>query len=179
DGILGLYNRGDRRKRYWPCPHCSEYFEARFSMFEWDEHLADKVSQAETVRLICPHCKQAIHPTQRNDMDMWGVWVKDGQRIDRHGRIHGPDPRNPIASFWLNGVDASFMSWKDLVVNYLTAEEEYRRTGSEESLKKFYNTDLGEPYLPRSLDTERLPEVLKSRAEPFPVEEADEMEKSI
>ncbi|MBT4836343.1 MAG: phage terminase large subunit family protein, partial [Methylococcales bacterium] len=26
-GILGLYNLGDRRRYYWPCPHCGEYFE--------------------------------------------------------------------------------------------------------------------------------------------------------
>nr|WP_285222385.1 phage terminase large subunit family protein [Escherichia coli] len=21
-----MYNRGDRRRWYWPCPHCGEYF---------------------------------------------------------------------------------------------------------------------------------------------------------
>ncbi|HHE3465312.1 TPA: phage terminase large subunit family protein, partial [Pasteurella multocida] len=26
-GILSLYNRGDRRRFYWTCPHCKEYFE--------------------------------------------------------------------------------------------------------------------------------------------------------
>lgn len=26
-GILSLYNRGDRRRWYWPCPHCGEYFQ--------------------------------------------------------------------------------------------------------------------------------------------------------
>jgi len=175
-GILALYNRGDRRRRYWPCPHCSEYFEARFSMFEWNHDAPDKVTAGESVRLICPHCKDPIRPTQRSDMDMFGIWLKDGQWIDKAGRVRGPDPRNTIASFWLNGVAASFISWKDLVINYMTAEEEYQRTGSEEALKKFYNNDLGEPYLPKALETERLPEVLKSRSEPFPVQPVDEVE---
>jgi len=168
-GILALYNRGDRRRRYWPCPHCSEYFEARFTMLEWDD-APNKVDAAETVRLVCPHCSGKIKPVQRNEMDMWGIWLKDGQWIDSRGRVCGPDPRSSIASFWLNGVAAAFISWKKLVINYLTAEEEYQRTGSEESLKKFYNNDLGEPYLPKALDSERLPEVLKARAEPLPVE---------
>lgn len=26
-GALSLYNRGDRRRWYWPCPHCGEYFQ--------------------------------------------------------------------------------------------------------------------------------------------------------
>nr|WP_261912952.1 phage terminase large subunit family protein [Salmonella enterica] len=25
--ILSLYNRGDRRRWYWPCPHCGDWFQ--------------------------------------------------------------------------------------------------------------------------------------------------------
>jgi len=167
-GILALYNRGDRRRRYWPCPHCDQYFEARFPMLEWDP-LPNKVDAAETVRLVCPFCNEKIYPHQRNTMDMWGIWLKDGQWIDKDGIVRGPEPRSAIASFWLNGVAAAFITWKELVMNYLTAEEEYERTGSEEALKKFYNNDLGEPYLPKQLESERLPEVLKNRAEEMPL----------
>ncbi|AEY69577.1 terminase large subunit [Burkholderia phage vB_BceS_AH2] len=178
-GILGLYNRGDRRRRYWPCPDCGEYFEPNFKMMRWDTEATNYVSAGESARLHCPHCDYPIHPDQRNECDMWGEWIKDGQSIDANGVIHGEDPRASIASFWLNGVIASFISWKDLVINYLVAEEEYRRTGSEESLKKFYNNDLGEPYLPKSLASERLPEVLKKRAEPLPVEDAEDDEEMV
>lgn len=179
NGILALYNRGDRRRRYWPCPHCDTYFEARFSMFEWDTTAPDKIAAGESVRLICPHCAEPIHPVQRSEMDAMGIWLKDGQWIDENGRVCGRDPRNPIASFWLNGVAATFITWRELVINYLTAEEEYERTGSEEALKKFYNNDLGEPYLPKAMETERLPEVLRSRAEEFPLDPRDEMEPMI
>jgi phage terminase large subunit GpA-like protein len=27
-GILGIYNRSDRRRWYWRCPHCNDRFEA-------------------------------------------------------------------------------------------------------------------------------------------------------
>nr|ESH07753.1 phage terminase large subunit [Salmonella enterica subsp. enterica serovar Give str. 564] len=27
-GILSLYNRGDRRRWYWPCPHCGDWFQS-------------------------------------------------------------------------------------------------------------------------------------------------------
>ena len=179
NGILGLYNRGDRRRRYWPCPSCDEYFEAKFDMLEWDRKAPNVVEAGESVRLVCPHCGYKIHPDQRNEMDMWGVWVKDGQRVDSDGKIHGPDPRTDIASFWLNGLAAAFINWRELVKNYIIADEEYQRTGSEESLKKFYNNDLGEPYLPKSMESERLPEVLKSRAEPLPVSEEPNTEEMV
>lgn len=165
-GILALYNRGDRQRRYWPCPNCNQYFEPQFSMLVYEERetIADT---ADTTRLECPHCSFKIHPDQRNEMDMFGEWLEDGQYIDDRGIIHGPSMRSDIASFWMNGVVAAFVTWPRLIQMYLTALEEFERTGSQESLKKFYNNDLGEPYIPKGLDDERLPEVLKSRAEPL------------
>lgn len=162
-GILALYNRGDRRRYYWPCPHCDEYFEGNFSMLKWDT-LADKLSSAETVRMICPHCAGEISPDDRREMYQWATWVKDGEVIDK-GRKRGTAVRASIGSAWLNGVAAGFVTWKKLVETYLTAYEEMESTGSEEALKKFYNTDLAEIYIPKSMESERLPELLKSRAE--------------
>lgn len=164
DGILGLYNRGDRRRWYWPCPNCRSYFVAGFQNLDWDK-LEDNVDASETVRMVCPHCQERIMPDQRYDMQQVGHWLKDGQYFDEAGRIAGRGVRSEIASFWLNGVAAAFQTWASLVRTYLTAEDSYERTGSEEALVKFYNNDLGEPYLPKSLQTQRLPEVIKSRAE--------------
>ena len=177
-GILALYNRGDRRRWYWPCPHCSGYFEGRFTHLEWDD-LNDPLASAETVRMRCPHCGHAISPDDRHEMQQWGMWVRDGEGVDAKGRRFGRPRRTSIASFWLNGVAAAFTTWKRLVETYLAAEEEYRTTGSEEALKKFYNTDLGEPYIPKAADTDRLPEHLRSRAEVLPVLDGDESDKDL
>lgn len=173
-GILALYNRGDRRRRYWPCPSCGKYFEAQFSMLEWDDDAPSKMAKAESVRLVCPNCDYRIHPDERSEMDMWGIWLKDGMWIDDNGKVCGDEPRSNIASFWLFGVAAAFVSWSQLVMKYLTAEEEFERTQSQEALATFYNTDLGEPYYPKGLDSERLPEVIRARAEDFPVLYEDE-----
>lgn len=166
NGILALYNRGDRRCWYWPCPHCDRYFEGKFEHLEWDD-TGDPLTSAESVRMKCPHCHNAIHPDERHEMQQWGMWVKDGQGIDKNGRKFGSGRRTSIASFWLRGVAASFVTWKRLVEVYLLAEEEYEKTQSEEALKKFYNTDLGEPYIPKAVDSDRLPEHLKARAERY------------
>jgi phage terminase large subunit GpA-like protein len=167
DGILGLYNRGDRRRWYWPCPACNKYFEGMFSHLVVDENATGtNLEKAGTTRMICPHCDYRIHPDERAVMQEWGMWVKDGQGIDAKGRVFGPEPRTLIASFWLRGVAAAFTSWKTLMAMYLDANDDYERTGSEESLKKFWNNDLGEPYYPRSsMEGLRLPETLKARAE--------------
>lgn len=167
-GIMALYNRGDRRRWYWPCPHCEKYFEGRFEHLEWDaDHPGSNWEKAGTVRMICPHCSAKIHPDERSEMQLWGMWVKDGQAVDDNGRLIGSGMRTKIASFWLRGVAAAFTSWRKLVNLYLDAMDDYERTRSEEALTKFYNNDLGEPYYPKALDDIRLPEVLKSRSEPL------------
>jgi phage terminase large subunit GpA-like protein len=167
EGILKLYNRGDRRRWYWPCPHCDEFFEGTFDLLEWDADLeGSNMEKAETTFMRCPHCQGKIHPDERDSMQQWGVWLKDGQGIDKLGRVTGPSPRTMIASFWLNGVAASFTTWRKLVNLFLDANDEYERTGSEEGLKKFYNNNLGLPYYPKSMtDDLRSPEVLKGRSE--------------
>jgi phage terminase large subunit GpA-like protein len=164
-GIFALYNRGDRRRWYWPCPHCNEYFEGEFSHLEWDRTRHTALDQAESVYMVCPNNACIIQPDERADMQMWGTWLRDFQGFDPEGRVIGEGQRTMIASFWLKGVAASFASWQKLVSTYLAAMSEFETTGSEEALKKFYNTDLAEPYIPRGLESERLPENLKGRSE--------------
>lgn len=167
EGILSLYNRGDRRRWYWPCPDCGDYFEPEFKLLTWPK-TADALEAAEKAEMACPCCGVLISPNKKYSMNLRGVWVSEGQKVDRHGNVTGPRVRSDIASFWLKGVAASFASWKTLVMNYLKAEEEYERTGSQEALKATVNTDQGEPYYPRGTENDRLPEQLKDRAESWP-----------
>ena len=165
-GILGLYNRGDRRRLYWPCPECSTYFEGLFTHLELGEDATGtNTEKTDNVRLRCPHCAALIHPDQRDTMLQEAVWLKDGQGIDKAGKVFGPAIRTGIASFWMRGVAASFISWKKLYELYLDAKDEYERSGSEDALTKFYNNDLAEPYVPASMYDMRSPETLKARAQ--------------
>lgn len=173
DGILGLYNRGDRRRWYWPCPHCGKHFEGLFTHLDYERREGlSNLEVAETVRMRCPFpdCGKHIHPDDRDDMQQRGIWLKDNQYII-DGKVYGTPPRTLIASFWLRGVAAAFTNWKKLVVTYLDAQDTFEKTGSEEALKKFYNNDLGEPYIPKSMTSGRDPTVLQSRAEKLPAED--------
>lgn len=166
-GILSLYNRGDRRRWHWPCPDCGSYFEGRWENIGWNNELPTNTGKAATAYMECPHCHHRIKPKKRFGMNTWGQWVKEGQWIDEEGYIQGEGNGSNIASFWLMGVAASFVSWPELVKIYLDAEDDYQATGDEGALRKFYNTDLGLPYVPKNiLDSEmRTPESLEARCE--------------
>lgn len=166
-GILALYNRGDRRRWYVPCPNCNARFEMRFEMLQWDKRATSIPEMAEGVRLLCPKCADRIHPDQRYTMNLGGVWVPDGCLVDERGNVIGNPPRTRIASFWLEGCAAAFTNWQKLVHTFLTAENEFERSLNEEPLRKFYNTDLGRPYRPKSADSDRNAKTLEDRAEPF------------
>lgn len=169
EGIIALFNRGDRRLWYWPCPHCDQYFEGKFEHLQWDtKGELSNTERGDTVRMVCPSCGCEIHPNERHEMQQWGMWVPEGCSVNDRGQLIGKRPRTKFASFWLRGTAAAFASWSSLVVTYLDACDEYERTMSEEALKKFWNNDMGEPYKSKSIESLRLPEALKARAEELP-----------
>lgn len=167
DGIASLYNRGDKRLWFWPCLHCGEYFEGRFELMTWDKTKSSNLEKARTAQMICPECGSLIDYKDRREMQQWGMWVPEGMHIE-NGILCGQQPDNLIASYWLKGVAAAFVTWEKLVFYYLNAEDEYQRTMSEESLKKFWNTDMGMPYLPKSMRSVRSPDSIKANAVSLP-----------
>jgi phage terminase large subunit GpA-like protein len=170
-GILSLYNRGDRRRWYWRCvmPKCGMAFEPDFSLLNYPDS-EDIMEAAEMATLRCPHCgtDYSHDPMDglpgKHEMNRNGRWIKDGMTWTREGEVLGKPIRSSIASFWLKGVAASFSSWKTIVFNYLSAVREYESTGQEEALKTTVNTDQGLPYTPKALDVGRSPQELESRA---------------
>lgn len=172
EGILALYNSGDRRRWHWPCPHCGEFFEGSFSDLHWDDN-PDPSAAAATVYMMCPHNGCVIRPDSRYWMNTRGKWVKEGQRVVRgaelgSGTIEGEGLHTKAASFWLKGPAAAFTTWEELVSKYLIAENEYRNTGSQEALKVTVNTDQGEPYLPRGMEGDLVAEELQNCAVSLP-----------
>lgn len=164
-GILSLYNRGDRRRWYWPCPHCGEYFQPSMANMTGYRHIADPMEASEAARIQCPHCHKLTEPQQKRELNNRGVWLREGQHIDRDGNITGEARRSRIASFWMEGPAAAYQTWAQLVYKLLTAEEEYERTGSEETLKAVINTDWGLPYQSRRSLEARSGDALMARAE--------------
>ena len=165
-GILSLYNRGDRRRFYWQCPSCSEWFEPSMANMVGYRDDTDYVKASENARLQCPHCQSLVDPDKKRALNIGGKWLKEGQTIDKDGVIHGEGRNSRIASFWLEGPAAAYQTWAQLTYKLLTAEHEFEMTGSEETLKAVTNTDWGLPYLPRSaLEQRRSDELMERREE--------------
>lgn len=170
-GILSLFNRGDRRKFYWRCISCQHAFEPRFSLLNYPK-TSDHMDAAEQAVMPCPQCGQVythngdhkLGTPGKDALNRSARWIKDGQIWTPEGSITGQARRSDIASFWLKGAAAAFTDWKTLVLNYLKAEEEYEKTGSQEALKTTVNVDQGEAYIMRGANEGRLPEDLKNRA---------------
>jgi phage terminase large subunit GpA-like protein len=131
----------------------------------------DFMECAEGAYMACPHCFEkygaVIESHMKNDLNLGGVWLRDGETIDRNGKRGGNPRRSDIASFWVKGPATAFGQWKTLVINYLLAMQEYESTGNDRPLKTTYNTDQGEPYIPPKLRDARSPEDLMQRAADF------------
>ena len=178
-GILSLYNRGTRARRYWPCKHCGELFEAkpgpeafRLPSFEELEKLVvqhDLMTLAEKyARLYCPHCGGEHEMRDRAEMKRRGRWVHEGERINRAGEVSGERRRSNIASFWLGGVAATYQRWDGMLLKYFQAVAAYVRTGDESELKAKTGTDFAAPYLPRKIANRKSIEEYRQRLEDWP-----------
>lgn len=176
-GVLGLYNQGDRRRWYWPCPHCGEYFEGSFANLVYDtvkivdgeKRPLSRKDIAASVVMGCPRNGCTIEHHHKYDMNAKGRWLKDFQTIDRDGVIHGEGEVSGTASYWLRGTAAAYIKWSDLVLKFLDAEKTFNETGSQEDLKTTVNTDQGDPYIPRGAESNRRGEDIMDLALPLPM----------
>lgn len=162
-GILGIYNRSDRRRWYWQCPECAEHFEAApgLKLFHLpsDQELMETVRTSDISmlakefgsRIWCPCCGAKIEAKWKRDLNQQGLWLPDNCTVDEFGIIHGQPLTSTIVGYWLGGVAAAFQPWHSLVERHLQGLKDYALTGSEETLKTTVNVDQGLPYTPRHL----------------------------
>jgi len=166
-GILGLYNNGNRQIVYSQCPHCEEYFSPSpdVTAFYIDPELS-RPEQAAQAFMVCTLCGGELHHDYEKEFKLKGTWVGEGQEIDSDGVVHGEMLPTTSSSYWQSGWFASFISWKQILIEYLDAKAEYDLTGNEDRLKSVYNTSLAAPYLEyaRRVDTSKVG-TLMSRAE--------------
>ena len=174
-GILTLYNRGDRRRWYWICVDCDMAFEPAFRLFKWDKEFENDPRKAsKTMYLECPHCQSRYHEFPGDDnkpgkmqMNEKGLWIRDGMKWSKAKQEVVGDPyESDIASFWLKGPAARWQNWQTMVQDYIHANNEWEMTGNEESLISIVGTQQAEAYIPKALESLRKPELLRQRALP-------------
>lgn len=162
DGILSIYNQGDRRRWYWQCMDCRHWYEAApgLSLFNLPPRaqLLDMVREANLdemadkyANVVCPHCGSITGKRWKHELNRHGRWLRDGQWLTPEGDVFGDGMTSNIASYWLGGVAAAYQSWRSLVLRYLQGLREYATSGSELTLRTTVNTDQGMPYTPAVL----------------------------
>jgi len=168
-GIYGIYNNSDRRRWYWQCFDCSEYFEAApglglFATLPKENELMDQVRNADLVEMsekhaliCCPHCGSQIEQKHKHELNnvKTARWVGDGQKVSREGEVIGDHVPSNIAGFCLGGVAAAYQKWDSLILRELQGLREYVVSGSDQTIKATRNTDQGLAYLPLYLKEDK------------------------
>ncbi|MFC6277295.1 terminase gpA endonuclease subunit [Psittacicella hinzii] len=149
-GIASEYLTGDKRCYYFQCMDCKEYFWATPNTIYWDQSLETIKDRAQSARVKCPHCKHLHTEHDRiNSLIPNGVWLKQGETIDKNGVISGQALDSKFASFWLRAPACGFITLEEIVFRYLQAEEVLEKTGDENPLKVVVNTVFGDPFVSR------------------------------
>lgn len=134
-GVLSLYNQGSRQLLYWPCRLCGESFVTRCRDLKWKDEASPDDAVIE-VWFACPHCGGVHGEEDRRTLWATAEWRAETDRL------------TSIASFWLFGPQAAFITLEELVRKRLRAERERDRTGSDAELRTYWNVDAGEVYEP-------------------------------
>lgn len=161
-GVVGIYNRSDRRRWYWKCLDCREWFEAApgLGLFHLphETELMEMVREADLpalakqyARVVCPHCGSLIDFKWRHELNRRGHWLQDGLYLTADNEVLGTPLSSSIAGYWLGGVAATYQKWNSLIERYLQGLREYALSGSELTLKTTVNVDQGMPYISRHL----------------------------
>lgn len=156
-GIVGLYAGSNRKRWYWPCPHCGEYWEPApgiglFRLPDFAELLgivkSDGVASIvdRYSRPVCPHCNTAVDAGHKRAMNLAGYWLAAGEKIDREGRRTGRPLQSTIDGYWLGGIAAAFQDWPAMIEKYAQAVLHYGKTSEVHLLKQTVNTDQAAPF---------------------------------
>jgi len=173
-GIMSLYNMGDRRRLYWCCPHCDEYYMQAPGIegfvFPHNKDLfgfTDSEIRGD-VGVLCTNCGAVITENYKPQMGENSIWVPEGVHIEREGKEYGlvgNARQSKIASYWKSGAAAAYQNWRSIVQGYLNGLVTYETTGDEEALKTAINVDMGAVYIPQRLVDGASKIALKDRAE--------------
>jgi phage terminase large subunit GpA-like protein len=127
--IEPMFEEGDQRRYYVPCPHCKQtqiiwWRNIKYTVDEESGNVSD-------VYLECEHCQKAIPERYKTWMLEQGEWV-------------AKYPGRDVASFHISSLYSpiGFYSWKDAAKDWTKAQKNFDRA----LLKVFINTILGETW---------------------------------
>ncbi len=146
DGLCTIqeyYEQSDQRQFYLPCPHCGEYITITWDRIKWQNN------DPMTACLVCSECGSEISESNKTNMLLKGEW-----RATASGRYKGYH----LSSLYS---PLGWYSWSDAATDFIAAKK-----GSQEQLKTFVNTVLGECWQEQGEQVD--PGALITRREEYP-----------
>lgn len=140
--IWRFHERADEQRQYFvPCPHCGEYILLKWEQIKFESNDDGKLTNSEraaTAMYFCQECGAAILDKEKPQM------LKKGEWRDTKNTCKGRARR---VSFHINALYSFFVSWSDVVEEFLNTKED------PEELQNFINSWLGEPWEDTKLKT--------------------------
>jgi phage terminase large subunit GpA-like protein len=130
--IEALFEDGDQRRRYLPCPRCGVFQVLRLRNLRWPQ------GKPEQACLVCEACGEEIPHKMKRAMDEAGEW--------RAERPENFTPTHRHASFhiWAGYSYSPNATWGHLALEFVRANR-----GGSFTLQTFVNTVLGETFSDR------------------------------
>lgn len=129
--IEEMFEAGDRRRYFVPCPHCGHFDVLVFSERESGGHFMQwPEGQPEAAHFVCSLNGCVIEHSSKRDMVAAGEWRAAGE-FKGHASFH----------IWAAYSYSPNATWGQLALEFLEAKR-----GGREQLKTFINTVLGETW---------------------------------
>ena len=116
------FNLGDQAYWCYPCPHCGVFSpisskDIKFDYTKERKHGRHEYSVTRPPEFACPECGCISSEREMKAIQSAGQcrWISEN-----------PDnlKRNKTKSFWLNSFSSNFISWKDIINEYLNAKDD-------------------------------------------------------
>jgi phage terminase large subunit GpA-like protein len=148
-GVFSHFPNTTRARLYWPCPCCGEFFVPNYDMLRFPKGLSPKES-GQAAQMKCPHCPELISPDYKLEMLAQSKWLHMGVEGKPVSLDSGDVVETDMLGYWLDGTQAAFMNWSDIVTKMEEAEQAFATTRDESKLRSVVNTRLGAAYRRRS-----------------------------
>lgn len=145
----------DQRRYHVPCPYCGHWQTLDFGDrdsphgIKWEHPKnghSDPIQAEETAYYRCPHKGCQIRNPDRASMLQAGLWLSEGQHVNKHGKIAGKRVVNsPNVGFGPLGSEYSLLisGWGQLAREFLACN------GEPGKLQDFENSVRALPWDPR------------------------------
>lgn len=148
-GVFSHFPDTTRGRLYWPCPCCGTVFVPNYDMLVVPD-CEDDQEAGQAAKMLCPHCRDLISPDYKLEMMAEATWLHMGVEGKPVSLQSGDVIDTDMLGYWLDGTQAAFMPWSDIVVKMRQAERAFANTGDESKLRSIINTRLGMAYRRRA-----------------------------